>query len=848
MDRYTQGTLVTANSRLSRQLRQNYDTGRRRQGLRVWESPDILPRSAWLERMWQECAYRDPSGTSVLLSALQEEALWEQAILASDVEPDSLRALLDLPATVSTAAQAWSLAHAWEARCDPAEFHGLPDPAPFFGWMQAVERKLREDGWITAAQLPRALLDRIGNPGRLFRVGFDELTPADRRLFEACGAQTWPAAADAREPRQYRVGFRNSAEELVRAASWARRKLEAEPDARIGVIVRGLAGLSTAAERIFDDTFHPSLDFARPLASHAAFHISAGASSAEIPIIAAALLILGIKSGLQIGEAGMLLRSPFLGIDKTQAARFNAGLRRQASEKISFEMETVRRTFPGMAKAADELRERQHPSQWSAAFSRLLRHAGWPGERPLNPAEHQAVEHWKDLLSELASLDIVLPRMTYGQALQRLRRIAHDRRFAPRDEGAPVQVMDMLEAAGSQFDALWIAGLHGGVWPETPRPNPFLPLSLQRTAGMPHSSAERELAYARRVTERLLASAPELICSYPLNSGEEILRVSPLIEELPAIASPDAVFENPLRRIFAAAVPLEQLPLAQAPPLPPGTLQRGGMGVLANQAACAFKSFAMYRLGAREYDAPDIGISPLERGSVAHEALEYFWREIGSQRELLALSADEIALSIERSVSAALDSRLSRRDKNASLLRSRGLEQARLEDLLSEWLQQERRRPDFTVVERETSRKVEAGGLELEVKADRIDQLADGTHVILDYKTSEQLSTKAWDGDRPDAPQLPLYAVKSGREVSGVYFAKLVPGKTALLGYGGEELVWRMRDWTRVVDQLGSSFARGDATVNPKYGLKTCELCDLQPLCRIADVRAFDAAEDEAGE
>ena len=50
---------------------------------------------------------------------------------------------------------------------------------------------------------------------------------------------------------------------------------------------------------------------------------------------------------------------------------------------------------------------------------------------------------------------------------------------------------------------------------------------------MPHSSPERELAYARRVTERLLDSAAEVVCSYPLFSGEEKLRVSPLIEALP---------------------------------------------------------------------------------------------------------------------------------------------------------------------------------------------------------------------------------------------------------------------------------------------------------------------------
>jgi ATP-dependent helicase/nuclease subunit B len=430
-----------------------------------------------------------------------------------------------------------------------------------------------------------------------------------------------------------------------------------------------------------------------------------------------------------------------------------------------------------------------------------------------------------------------------------LRRIANDGRFAVRDEGAPVQVMDMLEAAGSEFDALWIAGLHSGVWPESPRPNPFLPLALQRAAGIPHSSPERELNYARYVSTRLLASAPEIVCSYPLFSGEEKLRISPLIEALPEVENSIVLFETPLRKVFNAAVPLDQQTMGQAPPVLPGTLQRGGMQVLADQAACPFRAFAVHRLGAREYDAPDIGISPSERGTVAHQALEHFWREIGSQHELAVMSAEEVANVIETSVSTALDSRLSRRHKNASLERSRVLEQSRLTRLLEEWLQLERGRLDFTVEERETPRRINAGGLELELKVDRIDQqVADGTHVILDYKTSDNLSIKSWDGDRPDAPQLPLYAVKSERKVSGVFFAKLVPGQTALLGHGGVALEQRLPDWTKVVNQLGASFLAGDAAVDPKNAAKTCGLCDLHSLCRIGDFSRTGDAEDEAGE
>jgi len=848
VESYTQGTLVTANSRLSRQLRLDYDAERRQQGLRVWETADILPRGAWLARMWQECAWRDPFNAPVLLSPEQEEVLWEQAITESDAN----HVLLDLPATVSAAAEAWSLLHASEAPRDAAEFHGLPDPGAFWGWMHVVERKLRDNGWITTSQLPRALHDQViaGTllPGPLSHYGFDELTPADRRLFEACHAEAWMTAPALFERHQYRVGLRDSCEELNQAGAWARRKLEGKPNARIGIVVKGLAALSTPIERIFDDIFHPSLDFACPAASMMAFHISVGAASADIPMIAAALLILGMKSGLQIGEAGMLLRSPFLRLERLHASRLYSELRRQGIETISFDIEALRRGFPAMAEAANELRERQHPSEWSKAFSKLLGSAGWPGDRALTPSEHQTVEHWKGLLSQLAALDIVLPRITYGQALQRLREIAQDRRFAPRDEGAPVQVMDVLEAAGSRFDAVWIAGLHGGVWPEAPRPNPFLPLSLQRAAGMPHSSPERELNYSRRVTQRLLNSAPEVMCSYPLFAGEEKLRVSPLIEALPEISVSSAVCDTPLRRIFSAAVPLDQQPLGPAPPLQPGTLQRGGMNVLANQAACPFKAFAMYRLGARQYDAPDIGISPSERGTVAHKALELFWRDVGSQRELLARSAEEIAFVIDRCIDAALDSQLSRRYRNASLERSRALEQVRLRDLLNEWLEKERRRPDFTVAESEGQSNVNAGGLGLDVKVDRIDHLADGTHVILDYKTSDKININDWDGNRPDAPQLPLYTVKSGREVSGVYYAKLVPGQTALLGHRGDDLKQRLPNWIRVVDHLGASFLQGDASVDPKYGTKTCEFCDLHALCRIAEVRPIETAEDEPGE
>ena len=836
---------MTGNARLTRQLRREYDAERRKQGERLWESPDIVPRGAWLARCWQECAYRDPLNTPMLLDAEQEEALWEQAIVTTGGETP----LLDVPATASAAARAWDLLHAWEAPRDPLVFEGLPDPEVFIEWMAEVERKLRDHGWITASQLPRALQDRVAAgalsvPGPISYAGFDELTPADRRLFDAL------AVSEQREQpltdtRARRAEFPGTAEELAHAAAWARQQLEASPGARIGVVVRGLADLSAAAERIFDDVLHPGLDFA-PSESRPAFHVSAGAPAADTPLIAAALLMLRLRDGLPPGEAAMLLRSPFLRIGRKEAGRLDRDLRRAGADEVG--LDAVRPYFHDFAEAARALPARQRFSQWSATFSRLLDLAGWPYGRALSSTEYQALEHWKNLLSAFARLDVVRPPVSYSQALERLRRMARTARFAPSDEDAPVQIMDMLEAAGSRFDRLWIAGLHGGVWPAPPRPNPFLPPALQRAAGMPHSSPERELAYARRVTARLLGSAPEVVCSYPQYSGDEQLRVSPLIENLPKAAGPPEAAETALQRVFSSTAVLDGVPSGDAPPISSEAVQSGGMKVIADQAACPFRAFAIHRLGARELDDIELGVSPRERGTAAHVALEILWQELKTQQELIERPPAKLSELIRASASAALERTLGRRHTGA-IERFRILEQERLEKLLQEWLEVERQRPPFRVVETETTADVDLAGLKLCIKADRVDlEESGGGHVIVDYKTSKVLKITAWEGERPDAPQLPLYAVKSQHLVSKIFYGQLVSGKLRWLPAEGADARKCMPEWRRVLEKLAADFLQGRAAVDPKDGKITCANCRLGPLCRVGESRGVEIEEGDSDE
>jgi RecB family exonuclease len=175
----------------------------------------------------------------------------------------------------------------------------------------------------------------------------------------------------------------------------------------------------------------------------------------------------------------------------------------------------------------------------------------------------------------------------------------------------------------------------------------------------------------------------------------------------------------------------------------------------------------------------------------------------------------------------------------------RRLEQRRLQNLLDQWLEIEKSRAAFVVLEPEEDRLVTLGGLQVRTRVDRIDELASGGEIILDYKTGQVKST-GWDTDRPDEPQLPLYCVTSERPLRGVAFALIRTGELAFRGITENEAVLpgikRMSTepvsladlvagWRRILERLAADYSSGLATVDPKQG--ACDHCELTALCRI---------------
>ncbi len=865
-------TVVTPNRRLALHLKREYDLAQVQAGKAAWATADILPLSAYVERAYGDALYSgDSAGLPILLTPFQEQALWESVIRDSEAGGT----LLAIPDAAVAARDAWQLAHAWGIMPRLATFPLNEDSRAFQNWARRYESISRRERHTDSARLADVVVPwlarrEIRKPKSLVYYGFDRVMPQQAALFQALAAAGCDVTGAGPRPRsgeRLRFACADSGEEMRHAAAWARARLEANAAARIGIVVPELARHRKTIRRHFSAVMEP--DYALPGSGQPVFpfNLSLGEALSSHPLVNTAFLALELAGReIDFGRASRLIRSPFLAgaeAEFARRARLDAALRERAEPAITLDrlLALIAHADAGgtmLAQRLNALAEirkarlfgRQMPSAWARGISEALAVLGFPGERSLDSTEFQTLAKWHEVVADFAALDRVLPRTGYTDAVSRLRRMAADTLFQPETPDVPIQILGTLEAAGLEFDHMWVMGLSDEAWPPGPRPNPFLPAELQRAAGIPLGSAAGSLELARRLTGGWLSCSGEVVLSHPRREDDRELKPSPLI-----IAVPEGPLLLPDYASYRDAVhglrDIERSEDAAAPPLGGAGDVSGGTAIVKDQAACPFRAFARHRLGAKSLQDPHTGLDALERGTLVHRVLAQAWAQLGTHSALDGIAEADLEALLARAAEDAV-ARI-RRDRPTVLSgRFAAIEKRRLALLERAWLEVERQRDGFTVLATEDQRRIGIGGLAFNARLDRVDQSDDGRRIVIDYKTGAA-SPGAMLGDRPDEPQLPLYVVGAEPDAVAAAFALVRAGDMKFTGLARDtdalrgartlpdgKLKQAAQSWEQQVEawrtdlaRVAAGFVVGDARVDPKRYPDTCRFCDVTPFCRI---------------
>ena len=680
---------------------------------------------------------------------------------------------------------------------------------------------------------------------------------------------------------------RDREEEIAGFARWVRREMRSTNAGaisgmdRMALVVRRPLPYVYLAREVLRSAGIPSQMFdALPLASE--------------PYAAALDLVIGfVRGNCGRGSAIALLRSPHFGFgpdgapltpDEVAAldrALSDAGYLGDA-DALEGLVATWREAKSGSQsrkalRAADEVVEvaRQLAPLRSAApcaeqLDRLLaflrRYERLP--RPDDPLRPRLLRGRAAVLDALTNLGDAYARfdslaVDFDAVAAVIRRWIEAHTFAPRTGEDGVHLVDAESARFGDFEAVQLAGLVDGEWPDTPRRNIFYPPALLRELGWPAES-ERVDGVRTSFSDLLRLPSSRLVVSTFTLEDDAIVAASTLVDALPAAGLGTSEDVIPAIRIFddealgldpvetshlgsvmcaAAARRIETVGRRRAGETSGHAMPAYSLSALERYQDCPFKFFAAEVLKLEEPPEDEPMLSPRARGRFVHEVFQRFF-EAWDARGHRTITVDRVdeARALFQDVAGPMLERFS--EAEASLERARlfgtavsigivdvviGLEASRPAPVRERWLEYR--------LEGEFSLGAPAGRrIPLKGVADRVDLLEGDRLRVIDYKSGYPPNPKR-------ALQAPIYALcaqerlaeRDGRawhidEAAYVAFA----GKRPLVpvvrpgASDRDDVLARAR--TRVMDVV-DGVERGEFPPRP-YDPRICSYCAYPSVCR----------------
>lgn len=831
-----QALIITANQRLCSKAVDAWGQYQTTLDKPTWQAPAIHSLAQWLDKLWFNLQTQgDTQCFLPLASPDQQRILWERVTRnCGKMQTEQL---------AKQASSAWNHLKQWDLSLDDIRnnqsFINETDQT-FITWCTQYQSLLKKHQLLSQEDKIKRLINafseqKLAQENNAYLIGFDDLSPLLSRLFNvAVKNETKKIVNQHAAKSLVRKRYDKPSDEIDAAMQWAKTRLQEDIHSRIGIIVPELGQCRDAIMDALTRTFEPQQQSIDTEQTILPFNISAGVPLGNTPLVADSLRLLRLlDSTCTLDDCLQWLYSPFWGhlsqdkpqrlalaekLEKLEQFDISASQLRYFAQKVSQAspaVESPTQDDPPLNKPSlfsylrqvHELKQSYHfhakPSIWVEQFLAVLGVLDWPGERASDSMEHQQTQLWYQVLETFAGLDSVLGSINANEAVKQLGILARSTPFQAKVPDSPIQVLGILEGAGLRFTHCWVMGLNQQSWPPAPAPNPLLPFSLQKQHNMPHASAIRELAYAQSLTKQYRHCAETIVMSYATGNenGDIHWQPSRLIMDIPLSKEKEALADIPLQPSALTALDIihcETAPKIKTSAETPKPLV-GGTAVLKAMVENPFDAFARFRLGAKRIDTPVAGFSAKEQGIIMHQALAKIWETLKTQATLLAYNSEDLNSLVQSSVAQGVEEQQS---KKRSHLKNTlcELETQRQTALILDWLELEKRRPEFSVIHVEETLTINVKSMLLEMRIDRIDQLADGSFLIIDYKTGST-SINAWKAENPEDPQLPLYLLAFKQTVSGIAFAQInIKARTIKGLHNGEQSIDNNKSFVAIGD------------------------------------------------
>ena len=767
-----------------------------------------------------------PLGTSTQLLFL-----WQMALEKTQSDfPE-----LDFKTLAPQALSAWQNLKSYRVTQDELRTAEIGQLVRFSDSIKAFEALLKQKKLSTIElEITRVLSSKpaIENPqSRCYLYGFIEPPPPLFQSWLECNFETLEGIPflSKKNSQSFLHCAQDEASELSAAGIWAAEILKADKNAQVGIVHTQLGQELNRASRLVRDELPPDTEFSTSLKP----------PISQVGPIACALDLIRLNQNqLDFAAARRIIQNPFwsdFAEEYESRAKWETDLCHLQTRHIKpsqfvellddDDLQEGKNLAKRLLRFIETKRRRSEaclPIEWADLFHQQLAIFGWPGAT--NPRHNiPFLTDWYDLLQEFAQLGAVSGAITLNQALRELQRCCDKPKTDPGSSHTGVRLLNTIEGA-INYTHLWIIGMNSDSWPAPTNPNPLIPISLQRNKGLPRSSPEHEIGLAQHLINRARSAANQIIFSYAAVSNGLEQKPTLLLPKLEELPSSEALNEdNPSSPLIA----FESVDTEFAPPLVESEKQiLGGASLLRAMAASPFDAFAQWRLGASTLPEPKTGLDAAERGTLVHWVLDAIWKRLGSSDALKSMAQSDLDALCEE-ISKKEVQRWQHR--YGWLTKAyQDLEIERLSRLAKRWLELEAQRNVFQIRESETRLEATLGALHFTLRLDRLDELPDGSLILIDYKTGQSISKNNWLDLPPTEPQLPLYALCLETTPNAICFAQVRPDQMRLTGIGRqvyEQGIAEIEDWgeqiekwrsslTELATQYENGLARVDATLS----------------------------------